>query len=72
MSIDRSLRSTSSLVRHRNVLTRTERVAVLKAQDRWSDEMSPLGLPKVANRKAKTGKQKVKKEEEAAGEEGTK
>ena len=45
MSIDRSLRSSSSLVRHRNVLTRAERVERLMAEERFGNEMSPLGLP---------------------------
>ena len=71
MSIDRSLRSRSSLVRHRNVLTRAERIAILKEQERWSDEKSPLGLPKVAHRKAKAGKKEKKKTEETSTEEST-
>ena len=61
MSIDRSLRSASSLERHRNVLTRTERVALLKNEDRWPEDGSPLGLPKVGHRKVKTAG-KTKKE----------
>ena len=64
MSIDRSLRSKSSLERHRNVLTRTERIVALQDLESWSDEMSPFGLPKIAHRKAKAGKKKAKKEEE--------
>jgi small basic protein (TIGR04137 family) len=61
MSIDRSLRLKSSLVRHRNVLSRAERIALLKDTGRWSEESRILGLPKVAHRRAKAGK-KVKKE----------
>ncbi len=62
MSIDRSLRSTSTLERHRNVLSRAERVAVLQEQDRWEESSSPLHMPKVPHRKAKAGgKQKKKK-----------
>ncbi|MFO0837122.1 MAG: small basic protein [Phycisphaerae bacterium] len=64
MSVDRSLRMKSSLVRHRNVLSRPERVALLKATERWTDESSPLGMPKVANRRVKA----VKKEKAAATE----
>ena len=60
MSVDRSLRSKSLLERHRNVLTRAERVARLLEDERFSDDMSPLGLPKVAHRKAQTGKKKAK------------
>lgn len=67
MSIDRSLRSKSMLQRHRNVLTRAERVAKLKSQERFGENESPLGLPKVLNPKAKTGKKKAKTAEAAAG-----
>jgi small basic protein (TIGR04137 family) len=56
MSLDRSLKSASSLVRHRNVLTRAERLDRLKEAEKWDDNKSPLGLPKVANRKVETGK----------------
>lgn len=65
MSIDRSLRLKSSLVRHRNVLTRAERVAYLMEHDRW-DRESPIGLPKIANRKAKAAAKK--KAEKVEGE----
>ena len=70
MSIDRSLRIQSSLVRHRNVLTRAERVERLRSQDRFREDMSPIGLPKVSNVKPKATK-KVKKApgEAAAAEE---
>ena len=71
MSIDRSLRSSSSLVRHRNVLTRAERVERLMAEERFGNEMSPLGLPKVAHHKAKSGKKKAAKAEGAEGAAGT-
>ncbi|MCK4341652.1 MAG: small basic protein [Phycisphaerae bacterium] len=66
MSIDRSLRIKSSLVRHRNVLTRAERVAQLQDQDKWDDRDSALGLPKVTHRKPKTGGKKKTKEAETA------
>jgi len=62
MSIDRSLRGKSSLARHRNVLSRAERIAKLKADGRWDESQSALGLPKVAHRKGRAGK---KKKEEA-------
>ncbi len=51
MSLDRSLRGASSLVRHRNVLTRGERLDRLKEQEKWDESKPVLGLPKVANRK---------------------
>ena len=53
MSIDRSLKVKGALVRHRNVLTRAERIEILKDEERWSEEKSVQGLPKVGNRKAK-------------------
>ena len=65
MSIDRSLRLKDALVRHRNVLTRAERISKLKDEERWEDDSSVLGLPKVAHRKSHAGK-KAAKEKEAA------
>lgn len=64
MSIDRSLRIHSSLARHRNVLSRSERVEMLLKRD-WDEANGALGLPKVAHRKAKAGKKKDEKVEEA-------
>jgi small basic protein (TIGR04137 family) len=68
MSIDRSLRMKSSLERHRNVLTRAERVMQLQEEDKWGERASALYLPKVSHRKAKASKKKAK--EEAATAEG--
>lgn len=65
MSIDRSLRTKSSLERHRNVLSRAERVAQLQDQERWEAGQSALSLPKIAHRKPKTGKKKAAKAETA-------
>jgi small basic protein (TIGR04137 family) len=56
MSIDSSLKSKNLLQRHRNVLTRAERIEILKETGRWTDSSSALGLPKVAHRKAAVGK----------------
>jgi small basic protein (TIGR04137 family) len=64
MSIDRSLKLKDALVRHRNVLTRGERIDVLKDEERWSEGDSVIGLPKVAHRKSAAGK-KAKAEEAA-------
>lgn len=69
MSVDISLRIKASLTRHRNVLKRAERIARLKELDKWTEQSSALGLPKVANRKLAAGKKKAK-EEAAAGEAG--
>ncbi len=64
MSIDRSLRSRSTLSRHRNVLTRAERIALLKEEGEWEESRGVLGLRKVSHRKPKTGKKKAKTAEE--------
>ena len=59
MSLDRSLRTASGLERHRNVLTRAERIARLSRRGRFDMEKdNPLGLPKVANRKVLAGKKR--------------
>jgi len=67
MSIDRSLRMKSSLERHRNVLSRAERVMQLQEEDRWGERASALYLPKVSHRKAKANKKKAKEEAAAEG-----
>jgi len=64
MSLDRSLKTKGALSRHRNVLTRAERIEKLKEEERWEDGDAVLGLPKVANRKAHTGKKGTDKEEQ--------
>ena len=64
MSLDKSLKSRDSLVRHRNVLTRAERLEKLAEEERWGEGTSVLGLPKVVHRKATLAKkEKVKTEE---------
>ena len=72
MSIDRSLKIASGLARHRNVLTRAERIAQLAEKNQFdTDSDDPLGLPKVAHRKVSTGGKSSKKdkaEEEAESE----
>ena len=55
MSIDPSLKIKGALTRHRNVLKRAERIDLLKEEDRWTEEDSLLGLPKVAHRKSHAG-----------------
>lgn len=67
MSIDRSLKIANSLSRHRNVLTRAERIAKLKDLEQWEDGKSVFGLPKVAHRNLKVAKKPKKKEEGEAG-----
>ena len=68
MSIDPSLKIKGALSRHRNVLKRAERIEQLKEEDRWTEEDSLLGLPKVAHRKSHAGR---KDEEDKAKEVAT-
>jgi small basic protein (TIGR04137 family) len=69
MSIDRSLKIKGALSRHRNVLTRAERIEQLKDEEHWAEGNSVLGLPKVAHRKSHAGrKEKAALEKEAAAE----
>jgi small basic protein (TIGR04137 family) len=65
MSLDRSLKAANSLTRHRNVLTRPERLVRLAEQEKWNESKSVYGLPKVANRKAALAK--AEKTEAAEG-----
>ena len=66
MSIDHSLKIKGALSRHRNVLTRAERIEVLKDEQRWTEEDSVLGLPKVAHRKSHAGRKSAEPAKEAA------
>lgn len=73
MSIDQSLKTKGATSRHRNVLSRAERIAKLQEEGHWKDETSPFGLIKVAHRKVKVGgKTKKKGEAEATEGEGDK
>lgn len=69
MTMDKSLKGASKLVRRRNVLKREERVARLMDDGKWTDQRSVYGLPKV---KAQThmpkGHAKEKKEAAPAAE----
>jgi small basic protein (TIGR04137 family) len=56
MSVDPSLKVKGALSRHRNVLSRAERLEVLKDEERWEEGSSVLGLPKVSHRKLGSGK----------------
>jgi len=68
MSLDRSLRSANSLIRHRNVLTRAERLDKLAEDEKWDESKSVFGLPKVEHRKQALAK--AVKEETAEGAAG--
>jgi len=68
MTIDKSLKVRSGLVRNRSVLTRAERIEKLVQADRWKEGDPPVGLQKVRVQKLtlKKKKKKVKIEDEAA------
>ena len=71
MSMDKGLKPRNALVRHRNVLSRDERIEALQEIEQWDDQMSVFGLPKVANRKVVVKKIKAEaKAEEGAAVEG--
>ena len=67
MSIDRSLKIKGALTRHRNVLTRAERVEKLKDEEKWSEDNSLFALPKVAHRKSYAGRKAAKEEAAVEG-----
>ena len=69
MSLDPSLKTGGGLARHRNVLTRAERISRLSSRGKFDlTSGDPLGLPKVGNRKVVTGGKSSKKKDEAAEE----
>ena len=62
MTIDKSLKVRSGMIRNRNVLTRAERIEKLIESDRWQEGDPVLGLPKVRVVKVSLKKKKkVKK-----------
>ena len=65
MSIHSSFRTGGGSTKHRNVLTRLERLEKLEAADRWnSAEDGLFGMPKVRSIKVALKKKKKKKDEE--------
>lgn len=75
MSMDRSLKMKGALERHRNVLSRAERVVQLAEQERWQEGDDVTGLPKLGHRKSHSGKkggdEKKEQDDAAATEEDT-
>jgi len=49
MSMHGSFASKGGMSKHRNVLSRIERIERLKAEGRWTPEKGITGLPKVRN-----------------------
>lgn len=69
VTIDRSLKKPSGIVRVRNVLKRSERIVALKEQERWVEGTSTaLGMPKVRVAQLVVGKKKKKVAEDEDGE----
>ncbi len=68
MSQHPSLRIDSVGAKHRNVLTRLERIKKLQEENKWNERPSVLGLPKVKSMKIKV--KKVKEAPAEAGAEG--
>ena len=71
MSIDKSLVSKGKLVRHRSVLTRTERIQHLTDEGLWDEKKSVYGLPKVKTIKAKKKVKVVKEKTEETAADAT-
>ena len=70
MTLHKSLKTTGSLKRARNVLTRAERIGVLTEDGRWDESKSVFGLPKVRQYVMKRRHTKAAKKEEVPGAEG--
>lgn len=68
MTMDKSLKVRTDMVRARSVLSRAERIERLKSSDRWKDGDSPMGLPKVRVYKLALKKKKKKAKEEEGAE----
>ena len=63
MSVHKSLRTGGSLAKHRNVLTRAERIKFLEDGGNWRDgQNSVYGLRKVKSIKVAAKKKAAKKE----------
>jgi small basic protein (TIGR04137 family) len=66
VTIDRSLKGKGRLARARSVLSRDERIAKMREEDRFQEGRSPFGLPKI--RVAKAAASKKKKKDAAEGD----
>lgn len=67
MSQHPSLRSAEKGKKNRSVLKRYERLSLLKDKEKWKDEDSVFGLPKVKIIKFKVKKEKAAAEATAEG-----
>ena len=66
MSVHPSLRSGKSK-KHKSVLKRLEKILHLQKEDKWKEDDSVFGLPKVKVTKIKIKKEKTKAAETAEG-----
>lgn len=64
MTMDRSLKVQAGAIKSRNVLTRAERIARLKELDRFDENQSVVGMPKVRVVKVSLKKKKKVKRPE--------
>jgi len=64
MTIDKTLRRKGRLQRARNVLKRSERLEILKMQEKYEQGDDPFGLPKVRVVRTVVGKKKKKKKDD--------
>jgi len=69
--MDRSLKLKGALTRHRNILSRAERIKRLQDEEKWIEGDSVFGLPKVAHRKSHAGHKAAVAKEAVPGAEGT-
>lgn len=67
MALHKSLRRTGGMARRRSVLSREERIAQMKVDEKWIDGRSPFGLPKTRVAKQTVGKKKKKEKKEEEG-----
>jgi small basic protein (TIGR04137 family) len=72
MSLHKSLKRKDNLTRRRNVLSREERVERLQEQEKWDEDQSVFGLPKVKPQvvEAPTARKAKANEGEEEGEAG--
>ena len=68
MSLDPSLKIKSRLRKIRSVLSRVERIEVMKADDRWDESKSAFGLPKTKVVRISIGKKKKEKKADEGDE----
>lgn len=64
MAIDKSLKVKAGATANRSVLTRVERIEKLRESEKFGEDSSPFGLPKVRVRKLMMKKKKKKEKEE--------